>query len=211
MEPLARAKRLSGDQKEAPGNKVITSEVPDKPRRTSVKGKIKPMTTAPESDFTSAINDKDINPVGTDPFGLDAQAPALTKENITDDEDLFNLQTDPITLASLTSGIHEAKEILDLINLIKSTGQQDADGLWQPIADSDFPWSSRLVEEIFQLGDEIKTKAADLVIDGRPCRQYHGDVDQKVITHAPAFLVIISTYPKEDAGTAANAGGLTGP
>jgi len=71
---------------------------------------------------------------------------------------------------------------LDLINLIKSTGQQDADGLWHPIPESDFPWSSRLVEEIFQLGDEIKTKAADLVIEGRPCRQYHGgdDNDNKV-------------------------------
>jgi hypothetical protein len=132
MELLVHGKRLSGDQKGSPGSKVITSEVPDRPKRTSVKGKSKPLTTAPESDFTLQENDGNIDPVDTDPLGLDVQAHELTQktqENVRNEEELFNLHADPITLASLTSGIHEAKEILDLINLIKSTGQQDADGL----------------------------------------------------------------------------------
>jgi hypothetical protein len=166
MEPLARAKRLSGDQKEAPGSKVITSEVPDKPKRSSVKGKTKTLTTAHELDLSEPENDLTIaNPADTDLEGLDVQAAkAHVQKEIKD----LNVETEPITLDSLTSGTHEAKEILDLINLIKSTGQQDADGLWHPIADSDFPWSSRLVDEIFQLGDEIRAKAADLVINGKP-------------------------------------------
>ena len=180
MEPLARAKRLVGDQKGSPGSKVITSEVPDKPKRLSTKGGGKPKVTAPEFDFSDEKNESEmINLVDTDQEGLDVQAANEIEEkaNIIKENELIKLQEAPITLASLTSGIHEAKEILDLINLIKSTGKQDADGLWHPIPDSDFPWSSRLVDEIFQLGDEIKTKAADLVIDGRPCRQYHGDDD----------------------------------
>ena len=58
MEPLARAKRLSGDQKDAPGSKVITSEVPDRPKRPSVKGTVKPVTTAAESDFCKGKNQR---------------------------------------------------------------------------------------------------------------------------------------------------------
>ena len=75
MEPLARARRLSGDQKEAPGSKVITSEVPDKPKRSSVKGKIKPLTTAHEFDLLEQENDLTYeNPVDTDLGGLNVKA-----------------------------------------------------------------------------------------------------------------------------------------
>jgi hypothetical protein len=140
MEPLARAKRLSGDQRGSPGSKVITSEVPDKPKRTSVKGNVKPMTTAHESDFTNELNEFKNNPVDTDPLGLDAQAYDLQRKETN------TIKKKDESPDSLTTGIHEAKEILNLINLIKPTGQQDADGLWHPIPASDFPWSSRLVE-----------------------------------------------------------------
>ncbi len=85
MEPLARAKRLSGDQRGSPGSKVITSEVPDKPKRTSVKGNVKPMTTAHESDFTNELNEFKNNPVDTDPLGLDVQAHELITEKKEDD------------------------------------------------------------------------------------------------------------------------------
>ena len=186
MEPLARAKRLVGDQKEAPGSKVITSDVPDKPKRSSTKGSVKPKVTAHEFDLSEPDIDLTINnPADTDLEGRDVQAANVQVQKEIDD---LKLQ-EPITLDSLTSGTHEAKEILDLINLIKSTGQQDADGLWHPIADSDFPWSSRLVEEIFQLGNEIRAKAADLVINGRPCRQYHGGDDDHMKVNSPMLLV----------------------
>ena len=85
MEPLARAKRLSGDQKGSPGSKVITSEVSDKPKWTSVKGKSKPVTTAHESDFTNELNEFKTNPVDTDPLGLDVQAHELITEKKEDD------------------------------------------------------------------------------------------------------------------------------
>ena len=127
MEPLARAKRLVGDQKEAPSSKVITSDVPDRPKRSSTKGSVKPKVTAPEVDFSDEKNESDIiNLVDTDQEGLDVQAANVVKEK--EDNDL-ELEKDPIPLENLTSGRHEAKEILDLIMLIKSTGQQDADGL----------------------------------------------------------------------------------
>ena len=75
MEPLVRAKRLSGDQKDAPGSKVITSDVPDKPKRSSVKGKTKTLTTAHELDLSEPENDVTIaNPADTDLEGLDVQA-----------------------------------------------------------------------------------------------------------------------------------------
>ena len=89
---MARAKRLVGDQRGSPGSKV-TSDVPDKPKRTSVKGKSKPLTTAPDSEFTLQENDGNIDPVDTDPLGLDVQAHELkqkTQEKVRNDEDLFN-------------------------------------------------------------------------------------------------------------------------
>ncbi len=85
MEPLVRGRRLSGDQKGSPGSKVITSEVPDKPKRTIVKGKSKPVTTAHESDFTNELNEFKNNPVDTDPLGLDVQAHELITEKKEDD------------------------------------------------------------------------------------------------------------------------------
>ena len=117
MEPLIRGRCLSGDQKGTPGSKVITSEVPDKPKRLSTKGNVKPKVSAHESDFCEGKNELDINNlVDTDQEGLDVQAhDSITKKEEVED---LKLEEDPITLASLTSGIHEAKEILDLINLI---------------------------------------------------------------------------------------------
>ena len=161
------------------------------------------MTTTHDSDFT--IGDKDLtddNPVNTDPLGLDVRAHDLKTKT---EEELNEKTEEPITLASLTSGIHEAKEILDLINLIKSTGKQDADDLWQPIPDSDFPWSSRLVDEIFQLGDDIRAKAADIVIDGKPCRQYHGN-DEDYIT-VNSSMRMTSSSSEENTDPAAHAAG----
>jgi hypothetical protein len=105
MEPLARAKRLSGDQKDAPGSKVITSEVPDKPKRSSVKGKTKILTTAHELDLSEPDNELTINnPVDTDLEGLDVQA-----ANVPGQKEIENLkvQGDSITFDSLTSGTHE--------------------------------------------------------------------------------------------------------
>ena len=65
------------------------------------------MTTAHDSDFT--IGDKDLtddNPVNTDPLGLDVRAHDLKTKT---EEELNEKTEEPITLASLTSGIHDMR------------------------------------------------------------------------------------------------------
>ena len=68
----------------------------------------------------------------------------------------------------LMEGIHLAREVLEEITLIKSSGMQDALGQLMPHPNTSFPWSAQLVEDLFQLGETIESSRADFVVDGQP-------------------------------------------
>ena len=65
-------------------------------------------------------------------------------------------------------GIHKSKEVLEDIYLIKSFGMQDELGQWVPRPDTDFPWPSHSIVDLFQLGEAIERSNADFVVDGQP-------------------------------------------
>ena len=73
-----------------------------------------------------------------------------------------------MTLVDRMTGIHKSKEVLEDIYLIKSFGMQDELGQWVPCSDTDFPWPSHPVDDLFQLGEAIKKSNADFVVDGQP-------------------------------------------
>ena len=66
------------------------------------------------------------------------------------------------------TGIRKSKKVLEDIYLIKSFGMQDELGQWAPRPDTDFPWPSYPIVDLFQLGETIERSQADFVVDGQP-------------------------------------------
>ena len=49
--------------------------------------------------------------------------------------------------------------MMDLKIVIRPTDSQVEDSLRQPIPNSSFPWSARLVDAIFQVSEDVEMKA----------------------------------------------------
>jgi len=127
MEIPLRAHLRSGDHPGVQGNNLISGDVPDQINRAGAKGKPKPSNAAFNPDFTEEleVTIPNPNPVDTGMEGLSAQADIqLTikiKETIEEEKIVKAL-----TFMDLTSGVHKAEDMWNLITLVRTSDIPDA-------------------------------------------------------------------------------------
>ena len=194
MEPPLRAHLRSGDQPGGQGNNLILGDVPDQIKRAGAKGKPKPSNAVINPDFTDEVEviTSNPNPVDTGMDSLSAQAD--TQLTIKIKEKIETNQVDKaLTFMDLTSGVHKAEDIWNLITLVRTSGIPDAAWHWTPYPDRSFPWSDAVVAELLQLGKDMLACEANLVVDGVPRRYVEPDATKANNLGSAAVNLVTTT------------------
>ncbi len=150
MDPTIRTNRRSGNHLGSDDSKLISGDVPDQIKRVGAKVKPIANTNDDNPDFSQRAEVDNPNPNLVDTGN---QSPRAQDEDVNKINEQIQNQPSVVHQAALVDrmhDIHKSEEVLEDIKLIKSYGMQDALGQWVPRPDTDFPWPSHSIVDLFQ-------------------------------------------------------------